>query len=572
MSTRREAVGQRSWGASPLVPLICLFAAFSAIALWAQTTNDATLREQLTRWQFWSLETAFVLCAGLMWLNLPAFLRSLTLSRQALIGVGLASLLAFVLVGWVAPQTSRIYYDEQIYQGIGQNLSDLRLAQMCNDGTVEYGHLQCWRGEYNKQPNGYPYLLSAAYRLVGVGDSVAHWVNVLSSALLVWVVFLITTAMFRDVRAGSLAGLVAALIPQQLLWSHTAAAEPSAALACATAVLAAVCFTRLRTTASLVWMMAMCAFAVQFRPESVLVLAVVLAIVALDAPNELVQARFLWAALLGVSLCALYAMHLYAVRSEDWGSSSARMSLEFVWQNLRTNTLFYLGDHRFPVVYSALAMMAIVARPIRTTIIPLTYFGLFWGVFLFFYAGSYDYGADVRFSLMSYPPLAILAGVGASSLMRTMKRLVFDSRRISIIVGGGLCIQFLWYMPQVRAVSEEAWAARADVAFAQRVIPTLPPNSVVLTHNPSMFLIQGVNAAQMSLAATEPDYVTTVLATRYAGGVFLHWNYWCNVDDPVQQAFCSSALDQFRYEVFREYRERDYSYLFYRLNVAAPRN
>ena len=44
---------------------------------------------------------------------------------------------------FVAPRTNRIYYDEQIYQSIGQNLADLRLAQMCNDGSVEYGRLQC---------------------------------------------------------------------------------------------------------------------------------------------------------------------------------------------------------------------------------------------------------------------------------------------------------------------------------------------------------------------------------------------------------------------------------------------
>ena len=43
----------------------------------------------------------------------------------------------------VAPRTNRIFYDEQIYQAIGQNLSDLHLAQMCNDGTLEYGTLQC---------------------------------------------------------------------------------------------------------------------------------------------------------------------------------------------------------------------------------------------------------------------------------------------------------------------------------------------------------------------------------------------------------------------------------------------
>ena len=63
---------------------------------------------------------------------------------------------ALALTLFVAPRTNRIFYDEQIYQGIGQNLADLRLAQMCNDGSVEYGRLQCASGEYNKQPYAYP--------------------------------------------------------------------------------------------------------------------------------------------------------------------------------------------------------------------------------------------------------------------------------------------------------------------------------------------------------------------------------------------------------------------------------
>ena len=37
----------------------------------------------------------------------------------------------------VAPRTNRIFYDEQIYQNVGQNLADLRRAQMCNDGAVD---------------------------------------------------------------------------------------------------------------------------------------------------------------------------------------------------------------------------------------------------------------------------------------------------------------------------------------------------------------------------------------------------------------------------------------------------
>ena len=84
---------------------------------------------------------------------------------------------ASALTLFVAPRTNRIFYDEQIYQSIGQNLADLRLAQMCNDGSVEYGRLQCASGEYNKQPYAYPHLLSLAYRLFGVHAWTAFAVN-----------------------------------------------------------------------------------------------------------------------------------------------------------------------------------------------------------------------------------------------------------------------------------------------------------------------------------------------------------------------------------------------------------
>ena len=46
-----------------------------------------------------------------------------------------------------------------------------------------------------------------------------------------------------------------------------------------------------------------------------------------------------------------------------------------------------------------------------------SYFLLFFGIALLFYAGSYNYGADVRYSLMTYPPLAILGGLGAGAIV-----------------------------------------------------------------------------------------------------------------------------------------------------------
>jgi hypothetical protein len=123
--------------------------------------------------------------------------------------------------------------------------------------------------------------------------------------------------------------------------------------------------------------------------------------------------------------------------------------------------------------------------------------------------------------------------------------------------------QFSWYAPLVRATTEEAWAARADVEFAKSLVPELRENSYVLTHNPGMFHIWGVNAGQVSRIVIDPGYLPA-LAGRYSGGIYLHWNFWCNVQDVVQQEFCQRALSSGVFELVHEYRERDQRFALYR--------
>ena len=552
-----------------MAPVVCAWlGVVGVLAIWLSITPDFALRDQLRRWQFWSLEAQLALLIAVTALNLGSYLRSLKLSRNDYLWAAAAVGLVLLLAGTAAPLTNRIFYDEQIYQGIGQNLSDLRLAQRCNDGTVEYGHLQCWRGEYNKQPYGYPHSLSVVYRIFGVSYWAAARFNVLCAGLLVAVIFLIARGLFEDRWSARAAALIAALIPEQLRWSHTAASEPSSALTGALAILATVHFVRSRTTLSLVWLVAATAFAMQFRIESALIVGVVALAIALWAPAEFGQRR-LWAwSLLGLILSATIAGHLVAVRQDQWGTAGARISLEFVARNFTTNARFYLADPRFPALYSVLALCALARfRDRRAVILTVTYFFVFWVIYLLFYAGSYDYGADVRYSVMTYPPLALLAGAGAAELMRHVR---FGMTGAAVPLVAVLGLQFLWYLPLVRAVGEEAWAARADIEFVERVAATLPQNSIVLTHNPSVFHVMGINAAQLSLITNEPGYVRKVLVPRYAGGVFLHWNFWCNVADPIQQEFCETALKRFPGALVHEYRERDYRFGFYKLNILPP--
>src|SRR6266545_3879464 len=301
---------------------------------------EATLREHLKTWQFWSLEVCVVV--GLVLAVLVARQVARELDRRDVSRMTALALLAVALTVFVAPRTNRIYYDEQIYQSIGQNLSDVRLAQMCNNGIVEYGRLQCLAGEYNKQPYAYPHLLSLVYRLGGVDANKAFVVNAIVMGLTVCAVYLATFLLFSDRVAAFLGALIIALTPEQLLWSATAAVEPSASLAVVTALAAAAYFCRSRNTTALLATSVATAYAVQFRPESFLVVPVIGALMWLLARDEFVRPRFWLAALLFVALIAVHLGHIFVVRNEGWGTTEARVSLRYLRQNLRVNGRFYI--------------------------------------------------------------------------------------------------------------------------------------------------------------------------------------------------------------------------------------
>lgn len=534
-------------------------------ALWLGSFDPQAVRARLIGLQFWSLELLFVLVVTLTLHQMPAMARSMRFRKQDWVAIGVVVVFAGILTAYVAPRTNRIYYDEQIYQGIGHNLADLRRAQMCHHGIMEYGRLQCFRGEYNKQPNAYPHLLSVAYRAFGVSDVVAHRVNVGVMMAHVLLVALLAGAFVREAKTAIAAAAVFASIPQQLQWSATAAVEPAAAFACGLAVLAAVRFTTTRTTESLLWTVVTSAWAVQFRPESILVLPVVAIILLVYAPAEIRTLRMLRAAALGSALLAVHLAHLMTVRSEGWGSAGDRFSTMFLEPNLAVNGWFYLADWRFPAVYGAAAILGFfVPGSARFRVVAGIYFSAFWAVFLFFYAGSYDYGADVRYSLMTYSPMALLAG---STIATVWRRLEYRPGLIRFAVVAALA-HALVYLPSVRAVGEEAWAARADVRYAREFAAAVPPSALVLTHNPHMFHLWRRNAAQLSIGVHEPGFMDAA-RQRHGAEIYLHWNYWCNVNDPAQRDLCSALLAREGGDALREEREREFRFALIRLRPAA---
>src|SRR5256885_16764852 len=104
------------------------------------------------------------------------------------------------------------------------------------------------------------------YRMFGVRPVIPFSVTAAAMGLAVCFLYLLVLALFSDRTAALFAAIVLALTPEQLVWSASAAVEPSASLACIAALLAAACFIRSRSDAAPAGTAIAAAYVVPVRP------------------------------------------------------------------------------------------------------------------------------------------------------------------------------------------------------------------------------------------------------------------------------------------------------------------
>jgi hypothetical protein len=473
---------------------------------------------------------------------------------------------ALLAVGLFPPRTHRIYFDEDIYQNVAQNILWRGKAQMCNEGMVEHGSYRCVATEYNKEPNAFPFLLSFVFRFTGVNETSAHILNHFLFALGVGCAYWIGILLFRDRRAALVAAVIYMLTPENLLWGATVAVEPGAAALAALAVGAWLLFLEDTSVATGLFAAGAVAFAAQWRPESALIVVVAAFATLILKPARLLSIRLHTTALLVFVLLLPHLGHLWAVRNEGWGSGDAgKFALTYVVNNLRTNALFYVEGKEFPLYFCLLAIVGLaVFRNWRQKAIPLLWFLLFFGIFIPFHAGSYRYGADIRFSLLSAMPLALLGGLGAASLADRLEGWFREHRWVGTVPLLVAVYVFTSFLPLVRSIGREAWEARADHDIAREMLELVPERSIVLTHNPGMLHVMGQSAAQTSHAAYQPSKVDHFFR-QFPGGVYFHFNFWCNVHDEVQNEFCTKVMEAYPTQVIEEWSAGMNRYVLYRL-------
>lgn len=542
----------------------------AALFFWCLSFDSDRLRGQLVSIIPWFLEVNFLLIVIGIALSFGA-VRSLLgeISSKKWCLVSTTVMLAMVMAAFVAPRTHRIFYDENIYLNIGQTMAVQKKAAMCAEGYNRYGEYHCGQLEHNKQPYAFPHLISMVYRVFGPSETAGFVFNNVAFGLSIVTVFLIGFLLFDSFSVGVYSALIYGLIPENIIWANTTAVEPSTAFFAGLVIVAGLIYLKERGAKTLFLLSVLLPYSVQFRSESILIALIVGLMILLYDKETLRDKKTHLLLALSFALVIPHIVQLYAVRGESWGSSGPRMSVAYFLQNFRVNSLFYFKNASFPILYTLLFGAGLFSKgKVRERLVLITWFLTFWGIFLFFYAGSFEFGQDVRFSLVSYMPLSLLAGLGLFKLERLLEPKGLG-RPAQVILIAAVCLSFTGFLPFVRTVGEEACQARADHRYAREMAELLPEDSMVLTHNPNMFLLWGKSAAQASIA-THNEPLMDHFFQRYTGGVFFHYNYWCNTDDPREQAFCRNILDNYDHTALAEYTERGYTFVLYRLIGRLP--
>ena len=356
--------------------------------------------------------------------------------------------------------------------------------------------------------------LSLAYRLFGVHAWTAFAVNAAVMALTVCAVYLLVCVLFRDRDAALFAGL--------LDRAHAAAADVvgdgggravGVARPRRRAPVRARYYLRRGTAARWRGRVA-AAYAVQFRPESLLILPSSGCVVWPRPAGELERPRGWWAVMLFLCLVAVHAGAPVCGPATSSGGLTGRGSRsDTLPANLRVNGWFYLYDERFPVAFTLLAIAGLLsAEPLAASVrrwrsTSCCSSRSIWCSM----PGSYNYGADVRYSLMTYPPIAVLGGLGRVAAHRGMSQAGAD--RVHSAIGYGTHRRHSAVPVPLVCAGRSRDDRRSVGGPGRRAVCAglrrcaFRRNSYVLTHNPGMFHVWGVNAGQMSLVTSNPAYL-----------------------------------------------------------------
>lgn len=481
--------------------------------------------------------------------------RRLPLSFGAILG-GTALILA-VLV----PKTHNLFFDEHLYLSIANAIQSGWNAHVPTAAVSNEDAIRILAGTYNKEPPGFSVALAVGFLLLP-SNEIGVWV-MNQFFLLVGTVALYALALTlsNSRKTAALSAFFFCTTPMLLRWTNTGAVETYASCCTLIAMLGAVRVSKTLSVGSYALFLGGMGLAASARPE--LVLMIIPALASID-----LLCRETWkkkVVLVGTAFIPLVipAIHLLSVWHESWGAETSRFSLEFLVPHLVSNVFFFFSNDRYPVLWTTFAIIGLFGIT-RGKAVTIVWFLVVWGIFLPFYAGSYDHGADVRYSLLTAAPLSLFAADGFNKIAS-----VLTLRLSRVLLHTALAVTFASFLPLLSHPQEQGSDARKSVEDVGQFATLLQPGDLVVSYVPSVWLPYRHNVLQLShaLSKTRALYQVCEKSQR----VLFHWDYWCQKRHALEAPACNGFVKRYGKKVLQEIRSPLLTSKLYLIEGLCPR-
>jgi hypothetical protein len=390
----------------------------------------------------------------LVYVTLAILLTALWHERRKLEWLALVPAVAGLLASFVFLEpVHRLFFDEDIYISIAQNLTRAPVAQITLLGSPREVQVS----SYYKEPSGWPVLLSLVFLITGRSETVAFVMGRVFFAIAIAAVYQLARAVLETRRQALAAAILFGAAPACFWFSPSAGTDIPAALAAALGIWGVLSGNGMLAAAGF-------ALAAQMRLELIILVPMVWLSGRVSLKWKLVAMGLVSAEIVHLG----WVISIAPVLAKAEKVSSA-FSLEYVWGNLVTNLSHVLNPMIFPAAVTVFGIAGMV-RSLRRAPAPLIQALALFGLYLLFYAGSFT--INPRYTIQFLVPLAVMA----ASISK--RPIVIAALLISTAIP---YIQALELPTYVQALAADH---RISVEFASH----LQPGDLVVSTEPEMFL------------------------------------------------------------------------------------
>ncbi len=516
------------------------------------------------------------------------------LNRYAIILLCLIIVFFLVFSIFLLPKTELIFFDENIYQGVALNILHSGNALMCEYGT-QYVQ-KCFVNQLGFDPGGWPFILAVAFKFFGIGNNTSYNLELLMGTLSIVSVFLISVILTNRKEIAIASALIFALIPELFIWSKTLANPDLPFLAfAALTVLFFLIFIKRSNKKTLFVVTSSLAFTVYLRVQALLLVPLFLVVFLTLGGHELRETfksriKLLFGKLFSDKrLLLILAVFLILIEPELYSMIASRQELQanaafylypnttifstsYISQNLSDNLSFLTGMLKdYPIIFLAsitvFAAIGVIFLLLQKKyknrfgilVLLLGLFLIYFIFFLFYFSGSVLVGVSVRYFLILYPALSILAAFGVFGLGDWLLGIMGkNSTKIKYSIYAALIflffvIPFTYSIPflanpsftyfgfPLNNVTSKLPAlnpytnqySKTSSDFINGNYKLVPSKCLVLSEVPSLWFMLNRSSSYLP----ETDIFTNSTFSGY-GCYYLDYGFWCTVS-PYNSTICN---------------------------------